>query len=141
MPRVDFYVVASPERETLSRVACRLIEKAWLAGNSVFVHTGSEQQAAQLDEALWTFKQDSFVPHTLYPPPGDEWTDVLLGYGAEPSRALDVLVNLSSEVPAFYQRFGRIAELIGADAQARESGRERYRYYREQGCMLHSHHL
>ncbi len=141
MPRVDFYVLGSAERETLWRLACRITEKAWLAGNTVFVHADSPHEAARLDEVMWTFKQDSFVPHALYPPQTPDWPPVLVGCGAEPERTPDVLVNLSEAVPEFFERFERIAELVGGDPAAREKGRARYRHYRERGCTLHSHNL
>lgn len=141
MPRVDFYVLASTEREALLRVACQITEKAWLAGNTVFVHTDSAPEAARLDEVLWTFKQDSFVPHALYPPKTSDWPPVLVGSGTQPEGTIGVLVNLGEAVPDFFERFERIAELVGGDPAARESGRVRYRHYRERGCALHSHHL
>jgi len=141
VPRVDFYLVPGSGREPLWRVACRIAEKAWLGGDRVLVHTTSEQEAARVDEALWTFRQESFVPHARYPCADADLPPVLVGSGEPPPEAWEVLVNLSDAVPAFYEHFKRIAELVAEDPDAREQGRARYRLYRERGCELHSHHL
>ncbi|MBA3731404.1 MAG: DNA polymerase III subunit chi, partial [Gammaproteobacteria bacterium] len=49
----------------------------------------------------------------------------------------DVLINLDSQAPAFFDRFKRVAEIV--DSEQREAGRARFRFYRERGCEL-SHH-
>jgi DNA polymerase-3 subunit chi len=50
-----------------------------------------------------------------------------------------VLVNLHPEPPAFFSRFERLAEVVGADDEQLAAGRARYRFYRERGYELKSH--
>ncbi|MEZ5578324.1 MAG: DNA polymerase III subunit chi [Candidatus Competibacteraceae bacterium] len=52
--------------------ACRLADKAYGLGHTVYLFTASEARAAALDDLLWTFRQDSFVPHERYPLVGEE---------------------------------------------------------------------
>lgn len=141
MTRVDFYILADPAPEALLRTACRIVEKAWHGGHSVFAHTASEAAAQQLDEWLWSWRQESFVPHGLYSGGDGAQFPVLIACGAEPPETAEVLVNLTDEVPEFCVRFPRIAELVGGGAQFRAAGRARYRRYRELGCILHTHDL
>lgn len=138
--RVDFYLLEDPSPEGRWQVICRLIEKAWLRKHQVFVFCDTEADAETLDEALWTFKPQSFIPHNLqgegpdYPPP------VQIGH-AEPRGFNDILVNLSAGIPAFYGRFQRVIEIISGEEATREAGRARYRGYRTAGCALQTHTL
>ena len=122
-------------------MACRLAEKAWHSGHRVFIHTASNETAAQLDDLLWTFRADSFVPHAVSHSPADEAPPVLVGGDAAPQGSLDVLINLDENVPVAAKRCTRLAEVVGPDPLSRESARKRYRLYRARGCSLHYHTL
>lgn len=141
MTRVDFYILPEPGFDRVQRLACRLTEKAWQTGLTVFINTASELEAQRTDDLLWTYRQDSFVPHALYEPHTDVRTPVVVGDGTEPDAPLDVLINLARGVPSFFERFGRVIELVGGDAADLEQGRERYRLYRDRDCQLQSHNL
>lgn len=140
MTRVDFYILPGSSPRGRELLCCRLAEKAYKKGYSVYLHSESPGQAAQLDELLWTFRAGSFVPHALsserpaLPPP------VLIGCGDEPPPA-DILINLASAVPLFFSRFERVAEVVDQDDARRTSGRERYRFYRDRGYPMQSHNL
>lgn len=138
MLRVDFYILA-PGSDAPQRFACRLAEKAWLTGNQVLIRAESEFDAEGIDELLWTYRPDSFVPHGLCSRPQDAGLPVLVGNGAEPTGEVDVLINLGHSVPLYYDRCTRIAEVVGSSAEARAAGRERYRFYRDRNCSLQSH--
>ena len=139
--RVDFYLSHSPDPEAIWLLACRLIEKAYLRGHRVFVHCNNQHDAEHLDELLWTFKDDSFIPHNLQgegpePPP-----PVQIGYDSEPRGFNDILINMSDAIPAYFQRFNRIMELVGASEEEKVISRNHYRDYRSQGCKLQMHDL
>jgi DNA polymerase-3 subunit chi len=53
----------------------------------------------------------------------------------------DMLVNLAATVPAGYQRYARIAEVIDADDVRRRLGREHFRLYRDQGMQPETHEM
>ena len=44
-------------------VACQLVEELYLAGEKVVVFLADQGRAATWDQYLWTFAQNSFVPH------------------------------------------------------------------------------
>lgn len=141
MPRVDFYITNNTGRNGQLLLACRVTEKAYQLGNSIYIRADTPNQASQIDDLLWTFKQGSFIPHGRQ---GDNDTNnpVVIGYDqSEPDKPSDVLINLTNDIPAFYKKFERVAEVIGTDEPARKSARERYRLYREQGCELNTHNV
>ena len=122
------------------RVACRVAEKAWLTGHRVYIATGSQAATRDMDQLLWTYRQDSFTPHGTYPEHAAEDLPILVGHVDEPPAA-QILINLTDTVPPFHERFERIAEFVAGDEQARQAARKRFRLYRDTGYDLHSHKL
>jgi DNA polymerase-3 subunit chi len=139
--RVDFYLLDKEERTNCFLLACKLLEKAYLKGHTVFVYSDNQEEAETLDELLWTFKDDSFIPHNLQgegpePPPV-----IQIGYQGEPRGFSDILLNLSEQVPPFFQRFKRIMEIIRNQEEAKDRGRERFKHYKKNNCSLFTHSI
>ena len=141
MTKVDFYLLTSRQPQASKRFACKLTEKAYRLGHQIYIHVENQTQAQEMDDLLWTFRQGSFVPHALVNSKEATSTPVLIGYEGEPEEKLELLINLCGEVPAFFSRFQRVAEVIGPDETHRHAGRQRYRYYRDHGCSLETHEL
>jgi len=139
VPQVDFYVLGVPGDGAALGVACRVVEKAWDQGLRVHVQARDEDQAARVDEALWTFRQESFVPHERCSGDATPRARVTVGTAGDTPAAPDVLVNIGAPVPHWYAACGRVAEIVAGDPQARAAGRERYRVYRDAGLELRTH--
>lgn len=139
--RVDFYLLSDNQPEAHWLVACRLLEKAYLKGHRVFVSCANQQGAEHLDELLWTFKEESFIPHNLQgegpePPP-----PIHIGYDKEPRGFNDILLNLTTVIPPFFGKFRRIMELVVNQEEIKELSRIRYKEYRARGCELFTHNI
>ena len=141
MTQVDFYLLQDDSAQDRVRFACRLADKAYRLGKRVFIHTESADQTRQLDDLLWTFQQDSFVPHAIYQAEQSNPPPVLLAHDAEPDASSHVLINLAAEVPLFFSRFERVAELINGNADIRQQGRSRYSFYKTRGYPLRTHEI
>jgi DNA polymerase-3 subunit chi len=141
MTQVDFYLLPDAAEPARLLFACRLADKAYRLGHRVFIHSASAEQSRQLDDMLWTFQQNSFVPHCLYRDAGEAPPPVLLGHDAEPDSGSEVLINLAGEVPLFFSRFERVAELVSQDDGVRRDGRRRYSFYKERGYPLNTHEI
>ena len=144
MTQVDFYILESDSDEARLRLACKIVDKATQLDHHVFVHSTSDDEALKLDELLWTFSQGTFIPHRVVraeldkPPP----EPVLIGVNQAPGPGRwDVLINLAAEVPEFFSRYERVAEVVDANAVRREHSRERYRFYRDRGYKLNTHQV
>ncbi|MBD3618216.1 MAG: DNA polymerase III subunit chi [Chromatiales bacterium] len=140
MTRVDFYILGDDARAGRHLTACRLAEKAWGMGHRVHLHAASAEEAVMLDELLWTFRDGSFLPHERVTEAGAD-CPVTLSECWEPTGECEVLINLAPEVPGFFSRFERVAEIIDRDEAARRLGRERFRFYRDRGYPLATHEL
>jgi len=138
--RVDFYVLDSATVRQRWQFACRLVEKAYLEGQRVLLLAGSAEDAAGLDDLLWTFDERSFVPHEVCDGPGaDPQAPVQLAVDPTAASPADLLVNLSGRLPPALERFGRVAEIVDADTAWRSLGRERFKAYRELKLTLNTH--
>jgi len=141
MTQVDFYLLKSNVPRGRWTLACRLAEKAYGQGRRVYLHTGSGAESQSLDQLLWTFRDGSFVPHGLVGQADPQQTPVLVGHSQAPESEHDVLINLASEVPAFFSRFERVAEPLDQDPSSLGAGRARFRFYRDRGYPLQHHEL
>lgn len=132
MTRIDFHTNI-PDKVGY---ACRLVRKARGADQKVVVYADPDQLAA-LDEALWTFSEQDFLPHVMA---GDELaaqTPVILTDDEDAALPHhQVLVNLAPHTPAHFARFERMFEIVSTDEDDKLSGRERYRQYQQRGYPL-----
>lgn len=145
MTRIDFYVLNKTGTEAASAMACRLAEKAFSLKHHIYIHTSGKTQSESLDKMLWTFRDGSFLPHEFFEPYKPNRCPILIGHEAELNQEAEsphqVLINLDSQVPLFFSRFERVAEIVTADEQAREHARERYKFYQQRGYELETHKL
>jgi DNA polymerase-3 subunit chi len=141
--RVDFYVLKSAAARQRWTFACRLVEKAYLRDLSVVIVNDTLADAQTLDDLLWTFNERSFIPHKVCMDEHstDPATKVHLAALPTPLPAADLLVNLTARLPAHWERYPRIAEIIDADEDRRRLGRERFKTYRELKVTLETHQL
>ena len=122
--------------DTVSPAA--LISKAVTSGSPVVLYTAEKALAEQLDEMLWRYPEQRFLPHGLMNSAAAAGAPVVIAW-EDPRSYQGVLVNLTDQVPEFFPRFDRLAEIV-VEAN-RDSGRENYRFYRERGYPLNHHDL
>jgi DNA polymerase III subunit chi len=141
--RVDFYVLKTAAAKQRWAFACRLTEKAYLKNLKIVVVSDTLADAQALDELLWTFNERSFVPHKvcLDAQALDPATPVHLTLGATDIPCADLLINLAQQLPAQFQGYTRIAEVIDADEERRRLGRERFKAYRDLKLTLETHQI
>ena len=152
MTQVDFYILATDSNDSWLRLACRITEKALQKKLQVYLHSENEADATRLDGLLWTFSQGSFIPHRLVgndsEAPFEEpvligRTDLAAQMPADTpvTQRWDLMINLTTQVPEFFSRYNRVAEVIDANPVRRENGRKRFRFYRDRGYELNTHNI
>jgi DNA polymerase-3 subunit chi len=135
-------VVTDSAPTALLKVACRITEKAWKAGSTVLIQHDDPATLSTLDEMLWVGNDHSFIPHEVgSAAPQLTGIPVVLNTGAGPTQPVDVLINLTPQLPARPELAARIIEIIDADPARRAAGRERFKAYRERGFPLETHGL
>ena len=140
MTRIDFYLLPDVDYVAKLRFACRLAHRAACTGKSVNVQTANATESEELDGLMWSYPPDNFLPHAVTTERTKNADVAVLISHHEPTPADDhVLINLSGEIPAFFGRFERVAEIILEPE--RSIGRDRYRNYRDKGYPLFHHDL
>ncbi|MSP43185.1 MAG: DNA polymerase III subunit chi [Alphaproteobacteria bacterium] len=139
MTEVWFYHL---QRRPLESVLPVLLERCLERGWRSLILTGSKERAEALDGHLWTFRDDSFLPHGNLPGPNAEYQPILLAAapdaggdtsGVTPNRA-NVLFLVDGAISDRMAQFERCVDLFdGNDAAATEAARGRYRQAREAG--------
>ena len=145
MPQVDFYSISQPDEQDRLFFACRLTEKAMGQGLKIYIHTDDEQTAQEMDDLLWSFKPESFIPHAIVGI-DDELTEnedipVFIGCSTDFAGTGDLLINLGKNIPGFHERFSRIAEIVPNSEAAKSNLREHWNAYKEKGLELKHHEL
>ncbi|MCB1663720.1 MAG: DNA polymerase III subunit chi [Pseudomonadales bacterium] len=141
MTRIDFYILASSEAQERVQFACRLIEKAYKLGRQLYVHTDDEQTTASIDDALWQYRADSFIPHQRIDQQPATPAPIEIGHQHDPKQHQDILINLAHETPAFFSRFERVAELVLQQPESLAASRKSYAFYRDRGYPMKTHDM
>ena len=136
MTRVDFYILADIDEIARHRFTSRLAAKAVAAGKQVYVRA-EETGIDDLDELLWDYPPAQFLPHAPLGRANRE--PVTIGCAAAEPDHSDMMINLGPDVPAFFPRFERVAEVVLS--RHRAAGRAKYRQYRDRGYPLFHHEL
>ena len=140
MPRADFYLVAKPRfREEPLRLVCELARKAHDAGQSILLLARDREQAEALDDLLWSFDPDAYIPHQIAGDEEDELTPVLIVPPDMDLPLRPLVLNLRDEV--VQGDFERVLEVVPADASAREPLRERWKAYKARGFDLNKYDM
>lgn len=139
MTQVDFYILEGSVPRSRLVFACQLANKVVGMGHRVFVQTPSEGAARELDEVMWTYQDGSFLPHCLAGQ--DPEAPVHIGHAAEPGEGFHLLINLAADVPGFFSRFERVAELVDGDDTRKAQGRGRFRFYKDRGYPLKTNQI
>lgn len=143
MTRIDFYILKEAELAARQAFACRLVQKTRQLGHQIYIHCHDEASAIAMDKLLWSFQDNSFLPHRMINGGGAE-CPVEIGFSDDanaPGEHHDLLINLGLAVPAFFSRFERMAEIVVQENTVLEATRSNYRYYSQKHYPLHRHDL
>jgi DNA polymerase-3 subunit chi len=133
MARADFYLIAKPRfLEAPLLLVCELARKANDSGQSMLILANSPTQAEVLDELLWEFDPDAYIPHQIAgQDEDDELTPVLIVAPETDVPMRPLVLNLRNAAVA--GDVERVLEVVPADASAREPLRARWKQYKDRG--------
>jgi DNA polymerase-3 subunit chi len=132
MPRADFYLIAKPRfSEQPLLLVCELARKAYAAQQPTLILTRDFSQAEALDEWLWSFDEDTFIPHQLAGDDDDADTAVLIVPPGVDTPARPLIINLREQCPESHGE--RVLEVVAADPAERDGSRVRWREYQRRG--------
>ena len=117
MTQVEFYILENDQSREM--MACHLVEKAWQQQHRVHIHTESAAQAKKLDEMLWSFSDDSFIPHEIGSH-NEKLATVSIDHAADPV-CHEMLINLAAELdPEGYRADEAVRRVAGIRTRLRK---------------------
>lgn len=139
MTQADFYILAGQQQQDQWFFACRLTEQLAKKGRSILLQVSNHQEAVALDEYLWMFREEAFVPHTrLDDPEAPIDCPVSIGWQDDPQHHHDVLIQLSDALPTFYSRFHRLVEIVVQKDEVLAYSRKHYRHLKDRGYPINN---
>jgi len=125
------------ERTSLEKALPMLLEKTLEAGKRALVVAGSEDRVESLSGALWTYDQDSWLPHGSEKDADPEEQPVWLTTTDENLNAAQFLFLTDGATSERVADFERCFELFdGNDSHRVETSRERWKAYKDAGHDL-----
>ena len=139
--RADFYLIGKPRfLEQPLLLVCELARKAHDSGQPCLILARDARQAEALDELLWEFDEEAYLPHQIagQQEDDDEAPILIVTPGFDtPDRPL--VINLRDDIaPGQYER---VLEVVPADPAARAPLRERWRQYQARGAQVSKHDM
>ena len=142
MPRADFYLIDKDRfRAQPLLLVCELARKAYAASQPLLVLARDSAQAEALDDLLWSFDPDEYLPHQIAGEDAEEdaLCPILIATPDMDIAARPLLLNLRDQAPTGH--FDRVLEVVPADPAARDPLRERWKHYQSLGFELNKYDM
>ena len=136
MTLIRFYILADSHPSAREKFACRLAARGFRQGIKTYLNMPDSAACKRLDELLWTFNDQSFVPHEINKDGDDARCIISIGHDLEPADDFQVLINLAADVPHFFSRFEKTFEIIDGREDNKAAGRSRWSFYKDRGYPL-----
>lgn len=129
MTEISFYhLLHTP----LERALPKLVEKVLESGARAVIRTGSAERAEALNGALWTYDQDSFVPHGTARDGNAPAQPVWITPDEENPNGADILILTDGAESSEVSNYRRCLEMFdGRDETAVADARRRWAAYKD----------
>lgn len=136
MSRVDFYHL---QNKRLEDVLPKLLEKAYGTGKKILVRIGNEERVDFLSSLLWTYDEQSFLPHGSQKDGSSDMQPIWLTAGNDnPNDAVFLFLTDGAEAEidevAKYERVFNIFD--GNSPEALEKARNFWKELRKQSVEI-----
>jgi DNA polymerase-3 subunit chi len=106
------------ERTTLADALPELLEKTLEKGWRALIRAGSETRLKELDQMLWTGRDDSFLAHGLASEPDPDRQPILLSLTEDNANSAQILFALDGVEPGNPDGFERCCVMFDASDEA-----------------------
>jgi DNA polymerase-3 subunit chi len=125
------------ERQPLERVLPSLLEKTLERGWRAVVQSGSEERLEALDLALWTYTEESFLPHGTRKDGNPADQPVYLTMSDDNPNGASVRFLIDGAEAASFEGVARLVYLFdGRDSEATERARGQWQAAKAAGCAV-----
>ena len=121
------------------RLICTAAQRAYEGGSTVAVYVPDQAEARELDETLWTFAQDAFIPHVRLEEAAEPLIEPVILLSGDPGEVQSdlLIVCTDGELPEWFARFPRIRDFaVLYDEPLRQASRARFAACRAAGYHM-----
>lgn len=135
-----FHILAGATPADRNLHAIRLVDKAWQQGDRVCIACDQYSHAEELDELLWNFGPEAFIPHSIVPDSATRCPDPVGILLCEPAADdWDTVILLAEGLPADADRFRRLALIAHNESGALRQARSQFKQLRALGIEPRVH--
>ena len=125
------------ERTSLDQALPELLEKTLARGWKALVRGGSRERVEHLDGWLWSYRDDSFLPHGVDQEPLAERQPILITTGMENANNADALFLIDGAEPGDVSAYERCVLLFdGRDEAALAAARGLWSGFKQAGATV-----
>ena len=107
--------------------ACEIAARIYAQGDRLQIIAIDEEQAARLDDLLWTYRPDNFVPHTLWKGVDSESDQpVIITTRKERVPGIASLLTMEYCPVKMVRQFSKVTHMVVVDNQERLEASRRY---------------
>lgn len=134
MSEIRFYHL---ERQNIDQALPALVSKAYDNGHRIIIKANDEKQLQRINDLLWTFHPNSFLPHGSNKEGFEEDQPIFLTCDNDNPNSADVLILTDGADHEKLTEFALICEMFdGRDQSALQSARTRWKKYKDQNFDL-----
>ena len=134
MTEVLFYHLTE---STLEDALPPLVEKSLERGWTVVIEVGSDERLAALNAHLWTFREDSFIPHAAAGEGDGAAQPVYLTTGTETPNDASIRFHVDGTMPDAVEAYQRVVLLFdGHDNTQLDAARAAWKRLKASGHQL-----
>lgn len=135
---IKFYILQVNQMQQAWLFACSCIESFYRKQQHVDIIMNHMNDAERFDQLLWTYRDDSFLPHTIFAQHKESDCPILILPSAKEKSASSkqVLINLSDDIPEHYQAYQQLIEIVYNEPSQQQHARMRYKKYRDNGHQI-----
>jgi DNA polymerase-3 subunit chi len=134
MTDIRFYHM---EQATLDQALPMIVMKAWQSGENVMVRVPDKREASRLNDLLWSFRGDSFIPHGM---DGDKHADqqpVFVTVNDENVNEANILILTHGCTHPSVGDFKMTCEMLDGRVESQiTDARSRWKTYKDDGHDL-----
>lgn len=123
-----FHILPDTTAQARYHYAARLTEKARSEGDRVCLYCEDDEQAREMDDMLWAFRPDAFIPHEVIAGNDQECASDVGILLCDPAPAdWQTVIVLGNRLPSEADRFARLALVAHSDPAVLQQARRHYR--------------
>lgn len=136
MTDISFYQVMNATPASVDATLPALLEKALASGKKILVRCPSTERAFRLNESLWSYRADSFLPHGMTEDGHVENQPIFITDKVENPNGADILVVLSGAEAPDFSNYLRVLDMFEASDVQQDHARARFKEYKDKGYPL-----